>query len=144
LRVEADVLLPVEPAEVWQRLVAWERQPEWMRDADRVRVVTRHREGNGVRIAVKTRVLRLPLFTEVLEVTEWEPLRRVRLAHRGFVRGAGEWRLQEEGPGTRFWWSEELRLPVRVLGELALLAYRPLMRRLMRGSLANLRQWVTR
>jgi hypothetical protein len=31
---------------------------------------------------------------------------------------------------------------VPALGELALLAYRPFMRHLMRGALANLRAWV--
>ena len=39
---------------------------------------------------------------------------------------------------TRFTWTEELSLPIPILGELALLVYRPFLRRLMRGSLANL------
>jgi hypothetical protein len=139
MRVWAEVVLQAEPDEAWLRLLAWERQPEWMRDAERVRVMTPHREGPGVRVAVRTRVLGIPLFTEVLEVTEWDPPSRLRLAHRGFVRGFGEWTLHPTRAGTRFRWAEELSIPVPVLGEAALLAYRPAMRRLMRASLAELR-----
>src|SRR4051794_41964499 len=62
-----------------------------MRDADRVEVMSPKREGVGVVVAVKTRVLNVPLFTERLEVLEWEPPTRMRLAHGGFVHGTGEW-----------------------------------------------------
>ena len=92
-----------------------------------------------MQVAVRTRVLGIPLFTEVLEVTEWDRPSRLRLAHRGFVRGFGEWTLRPTRAGTRFRWTEELSIPVPVLGEAALLAYRPAMRRLMRASLAELR-----
>jgi hypothetical protein len=44
--------------------------------------------------------------------------------------------------GTTFTWVEDLSLPVPVLGELALQAYRPFLRRLMRGALAGLRRYV--
>jgi hypothetical protein len=37
-------------------------------------------------------------------------------------------------------WTEELSLPIPLLGELALLVYRPLLRRLMRGGLESLRR----
>jgi len=143
VRVEADVLLPVEPHEAWARLLAWERQPTWMQDAARVRVLTSHREGNGVRVAVKTRVLGIPLFTETLEVVTWDPPRRLRLAHRGLVRGIGEWALEPTGAGSRFRWMEDVRLPMPVLGEVALMIYRPIMRRLMRRSLGEFRMQLT-
>jgi len=110
-----------------------------MKDADSVRVLGGTREGVGTTIAVKTRVLGVPLFTERLEVTIWEPPRRLVMAHRSFVRGVGTWRLQPLEGGTWFSWTEELSLPAPVLGELALRAYRPFMLRLMRGALAELR-----
>ena len=37
-----------------------------------------------------------------------------------------------------FTWTEEPSLPLPILGELVLLAYRPFLRRLMRRSLSNL------
>ena len=144
MRVEAATLLAVSLDEAWRTLLRWELQPRWMHDADSVRVLTPGREGQGVRIAVRTRVLGVPLFTEVLEVTAWEPPRRLALAHRGFVRGAGEWLLEPTAHGSRFRWREELSLPVPVLGEFALLAYRPFMRWLMRRSLANLASMLDR
>jgi len=111
-----------------------------MRDAASVRILTPDREGTGTHIAVRTRVLGVPLFTELLEVTTWEPPQRMVLAHRGLVRGTGTWTLRATAGGSVFRWVEELSLPVPVLGELALLAYRPFMRRLMRGSQRNLRR----
>jgi hypothetical protein len=51
----------------------------------------------------------------------------------------GTWSLHPEGTGTRFVWTEELSLPVPLLGEVALLVYRPVLRRLMRGGLEALR-----
>ena len=127
---------------VWERVVAWELQPLWMRDAADVRVLTSHRAGPGVRVAVRTRVAGIPAFTDPLEVTVWDPPRRLVLVHRGFVRGVGEWTLESVGDRTRFRWTERLSLPVPLLGEWALLLYRPFMRRLMGGSLRNLADWL--
>jgi hypothetical protein len=142
--VASSVVLPIPVESAWSLLLEWERQAEWMRDADRVEVLTPHREGTGVVVAVKTRVLQVPLFTERLEVVAWEPPRRLRLAHGGFVRGIGEWRLapvaRGDRRGTRFTWEERLALAVPLAGELALLAYRPFMRILMRSSMENLRR----
>lgn len=139
MRVTAETVLPVPIERAWEALTDWEDQPRWMRDADAVRVLGSRREGVGTTIAVRTRVLGVPLFTERLEATIWEPPRRLVMAHRSFVRGVGTWRLQPVEGGTWFTWTEELRLPVPVLGELALRVYRPVLRRLMRAGLAGLR-----
>ncbi len=142
--VAASVVLPVPVERGWAFLLDWERQAEWMRDADRVEVVSPHREGLGVVIAVKTRVLNVPAFTERLEVVGWEPPSMLRLAHGGFVHGTGEWRLtpvfRGDERGTRFTWEERLSLGMTAFGALALAVYRPFMRILMRGSLENLRR----
>jgi hypothetical protein len=142
VRVDASVTVPLTPADLWRVLVRWEDQAGWQRDADEVRVLTAQREGAGVLVAVRTRVLGVPAFTERLEVTVWDPPRRLVIAHRSFVRGVGTWTLRPEGEGTRFAWTEELSLPIPLLGELALLVYRPVLRRLMRGGLEALRDSV--
>lgn len=144
VRFEARATLPVDPAAAWDALVRWEDQARWLRDADSVRVVGDRREGVGTIVAVKTRVLHVPLFTERLEVVTWEPPRRLVVRHRGLVRGEGTWWLEPDPAGTTFAWVEDLRLPVPVLGELALRVYRPFMLRLMRGGLADLRALLTR
>ncbi len=138
MRVGREVVLPVPPAAAWAALTDWERQAEWMRDADRVEVVSPQRTGLGTMVAVRTRVLHVPLFTERLEVVGWDPPRELRIAHRSFVRGTGTWSLEPAGTDTRFRWVEEISLPVPVLGELALRVYRPFMRRLMGGAMRDL------
>ena len=110
-----------------------------MRDVGPVRVLTSHREGPGVVIAVPTLVLRLPLFTDRLEVVVWDPPYRLVVVHRGLVRGVGSWTLDRVRDGSVFTWSEDISLPAPFLGEFALLVYRPVLRRLMRRSMANLR-----
>ena len=142
MRVVAEAVIPAAPQAVWRAIVLWERQPAWMADAESVRVLTRQHEGVGVWIAATTRVLGLPVLSEKLEVTVWEPPRRLVVAHRSFIRGAGEWLLEPEGGSTRFGWTEAVSLPIPLLGEAALLVYRPAMRRLMRRSLSNLQALV--
>jgi uncharacterized protein YndB with AHSA1/START domain len=142
MRVEASRDISAPPERVWASIERWEEQSRWIRDAVWVRVLTPERAGLGVRVRVLNRVLLVPLFTEQLEVTGWDPPRRMVMAHRSFVRGTGIWSLRPADGGTRFTWTEELSLPIPLLGELALLAYRPFLRRLMRGSLANLQRLV--
>jgi hypothetical protein len=136
--VDASELIPASPEVVWAALARWEDQPGWMRDAASVRVLTAQREGAGVRLAVRTRVLNVPLFTEELEVTMWDPPRCMVIAHRSFIRGTGTWALAAVGEGTRFTWTERVSMPVPVLGEIALRAYRPFLRRVMRAALVQL------
>lgn len=138
MRVEAEGYLPVSLDEVWRALLRWEDQARWIRDADSVRVLSPDREGLGVRIAVKSRVFNVPLFTEELEVTRWEPPHILEMTHRSFIRGIGTWSLEPEGAGARLRWTEDLALPIPVLGEVALLVYRPFLRRLMRAALRDL------
>jgi hypothetical protein len=142
VRLERQVVLPTTPAGAWAVLVDWERQPEWMADADEVRVTSTAREGLGTTLRVRTRVLNVPVFTERLEVVGWDPPRELRMAHRSFVRGAGTWSLTPAGAGTRFRWIEDLSLPVPLLGGLALLAYRPFMRYLMGRTTRRLQTYV--
>jgi uncharacterized protein YndB with AHSA1/START domain len=142
MRVRASHVLPAPPEQVWKHLRRWEEQARWIGDAVWVRVLSGEREGEGVRIRVLNRVLGIPLFTEQLEVVEWDPPARLVMAHRSFVRGVGTWELRERGEATVFGWTEELWLPVPVLGAIALWVYRPLMRRLMNGSLANLQRLI--
>jgi hypothetical protein len=113
-----------------------------MLDADRVEVVSAHREGVGVRVAVRTRILGLPAFAEPMEVIGWEPPRRLILRHGGLIEGEGTWTLTPEPGGTRFVWTEDVRLRVPVVGEAVARLYAPVLRRLMRRAAAGLRGTV--
>src|SRR5512134_1510147 len=117
----------------------WERQADWMLDADSVRVVSAHREGVGVALAVRTRLFGIPAFTEPMEVTGWDPPRGLRIRHGGPIRGEGTWRLVPVDGGTRFTWIEEIRLAVPLVGGLAARLYAPVMRVLMGRAMTGLR-----
>ena len=142
MHVECEVVLPTTPGEAWTVLVDWERQADWMLDADRVEVVSARREGVGIRLAVKTRLFGVPAFTEPMEVTGWDPPRRLEIRHGSLVGGTGVWVLVPVEGGTRFRWSEDIRLRVPLVGELAARLYRPVMRTLMGRAQGSLRRYV--
>jgi carbon monoxide dehydrogenase subunit G len=132
------------PERIWDVLADWERQADWMPDVVWMRVEG-ERRALGARVQVRTRVLGIPATTDVLEVEVWEPPRRLRVSHRGFVTGWGEWRLEGTGDGgTRFVWDEQLRLPFGAAGELGLRLYGPIQRAMARRSLGNLADLVER
>jgi hypothetical protein len=140
--VERSIDLPVPREDAWTFLVAWEGQRAWMLDADRVTVVGERREGVGVRLAVRTRLLGILAFTEPIEVTAWEPPGRLEIRHGSIVAGTGTWRLEPIVGGTRFVWSEDVRLRVPIVGRTLAAAYRPVLGALMARSLARVRASV--
>jgi carbon monoxide dehydrogenase subunit G len=142
MHVEREIVLPTTPDEAWRILVDWERQADWMLDADRVEVVSGTRVGVGVRLAVKTRLFGVPAFTEPMEVTGWDPPRRLEIRHGSLVSGTGVWVLAPVEGGTRFLWSEDVRLHVPLVGGLAAGLYRPLARALMGRAQRSLRDHV--
>jgi hypothetical protein len=142
MRVERTIVVPDTPGRTWALLVDWERQADWMVDADRVDVVSGLREGVGVRLAVKTRILGLPAFTEPMQVTGWEPPRRLQIRHGSAVEGTGTWGLEPVLGGTRFTWREDIRLRVPLGGEAAARVYAPVMRVLMARAQEAFRRHV--
>lgn len=133
--------LPAPPERVWSVLSDWERQATWMPDVAWIRLLGPERE-LGARVAVRTRVFGIPAATDLLTVTAWEPPRRLAVDHAGVVKGWGEWRLEPADGGTRFTWTDELRLFPPVLGDLALFLYSPVQRWMLRRSIRNLRRLV--
>ena len=142
VRVERSIHLPVPPDDAWAVLVAWERQGAWMLDADPVAVVSDRREGVGVRLAVRTRILGVFVFTEPIEVTVWEPPSRLEVRHGSIVHGTGTWVLRPAEGGTRFTWIEDVDLGVPVVGALLAAAYGPVLGALMARSARRLRGTV--
>jgi hypothetical protein len=137
--VERAIVLPATAEEAWSVLTDWERQADWMLDADRVEVRSPEREGTGVRLAVRTRVFGLPAFVEPIEISGWDPPVELRIRHGGAVRGEGVWRLEPVPGGTRFTWTEDVALAVPVLGGFAGRLYGPVLRWLMGRAMAGLR-----
>jgi Polyketide cyclase / dehydrase and lipid transport len=141
VRTELGLTLAATEDRVWAVLEDWRRYPEWMPDVAWVRL-RGDKEGLGMRLAVRTKVLGVPLVTDELVITAWEPPWRMAIEHCGLVRGVGEWRLEAIGGGTRFTWTEDLRMPPPVLGGIALFAYSPVLRHNFRQSLHKLARRV--
>lgn len=135
-------MLPTTNRQAWDVLMDWERQADWMLDADSVTVVSELREGVGVRLAVRTRLLGVPAFTEPIEVTGWEPPHRLTIRHGGPLTGTGTWTLDPVDGGSLFTWTERIRLAAPLVGEPAASLYRPIMRLLMGRAMEGLRRHV--
>jgi uncharacterized protein YndB with AHSA1/START domain len=141
VRIDERAVLPASPQRVWSILTDWEAQASWMPDVAWMRILGQERE-LGARLAVRTKVLGIPVVTDELRVTAWEPPGRLAIEHRGLVRGVGEWRLEPVEGGTRFTWQETLWMFPPILGALALWAYWPVQRAMLRRSIRNLARLV--
>jgi carbon monoxide dehydrogenase subunit G len=138
MRFEERVTIQASPDAVWQVLSDWERQPEWMPDVAWIRLLGPER-GLGARLEVRTKVFGVPLATDRVEVTAWEPPGRLVVRHEGVVVGVGEWRLEPLRDGTDFTWIEAFRMPPPVLGGFALWLYAPWQRAVLRRSMRNVK-----
>ena len=95
----------------------------------------------GLELDVKTRIFGLlPLVTDRMRVTAWEPPRRMAIEHLGVVHGPAEWRLESLGPRTRFTWTEDVHMRPGAIGDLALAIYWPFQRMLFRRSMRNVKR----
>lgn len=136
LEVQRRVEAPVEV--VWDVLVDWERQSEWMLDAKRVDVVTPDREGHGVTIHVPTSLLGVPVL-DIMRVTGWDPPHRLEATHLGrVIKGVGAFELQPLGDRTRLTWWEEIPAPLGPVGEFGAQLILPVLRRIFATSLKRL------
>jgi carbon monoxide dehydrogenase subunit G len=141
VRIGVRTVLDASPERVWNVLTDWDRQATWMPDVAWIRLLGPERE-IGARLGVRTKVLGVPFTTDVIRVTVWDAPRRLAVDHTGLVKGWGEWRLEPRGGKTLFTWVEELDLAPRWLGDVALRAYAPVQRSMLRRSVRNLRSLV--
>jgi carbon monoxide dehydrogenase subunit G len=141
MKFREEALLKADPARVWEVLSDWERQATWMPDVAWIRIVGQERT-LGARVQVRMKVFGIPLATDDLRVTAWEPPRRLAIHHEGVVIGTAEWRLEATESGTRFTWWEEVRMPPPFLGAIALRLYAPFQRMMLRRSIRNLKRIV--
>jgi hypothetical protein len=139
MRIERSIDLPCGVAEAWSVLTDWERQADWMLDADAVEVTSEPREGVGVTVDVRTRLFQVPAFTDTIEVVAWEPPTELVIVHGPPIRGRGTWALADHDGVTTFTWTEEVELATSALGRIVTACYAPVLGVLMRRSLRGLR-----
>ncbi len=137
-----SVVIDAEAAAVWIQIRCIERHVDWMHDAVAVRFLSDNTEGVGTRFECDTRIGPFTT-TDVMEVTAWEPERRLGVIHTGVVEGVGEFTLCEVAEGrTELCWSEELRFPWFMGGSIGGFFARPIMRWIWKRNLAGLKAQI--
>jgi hypothetical protein len=146
---------------VFERLTDWQSQGEWMLgthiemlsppppDTLRTPQATNLRTtpSDTSRIGEKFRAFTGigPLgFWDYMTVTRWEPPYKVDVVHTGnVVRGLGFMHLTAQRPDiTKFEWSEEIELPLGVLGRIGWPVVRPFFLAGIRHSLHKFAKYV--
>lgn len=118
-RISVSEDLDAPPARVWRVIEPIERHVDWMLDARSIRFESDRRRGTGTRFVCETRIGPIRLHDR-MEITEWEPERRMGVRHSGVVTGDGAFELTsiDLDRRTRFTWTEELRFPWYLGGRL--------------------------
>ncbi len=140
MRLEVTQDVAAAPEVVWAVLTAWERQPEWMLDAEDVEVLTPERVGRGVTIRCPTNLFGVTV-QDVMRVTGWDEPTYLEVVHLGrIITGTGAFELSPlPGGGCRVRWWEEIGPPFGRVGEWgATTLVLPVVRRVFARSLRRL------
>jgi hypothetical protein len=116
--VSLEIDIDAPPEQVFAAITAWEDQGAWMLGT---RVELRGGDGESVGSQIAAWTGAGPLgFWDTMVITSWDPPHRVDVLHTGsFVRGTGTMEVVAlPQHRSRFIWSEDLDLPLGVLGRL--------------------------
>ena len=139
-RIRVRTVLDAPPEVVWADLAHLAGHVDWMQDAVAIRFLGDRTSGVGTRFECDTKVGPLRM-TDLMEITRWDPGRAMGVSHRGLVRGSGTFTLRPvRGGRTRFTWTERLRFPLLLGGRVTAVAAKPVLRRVWKRNLHNLRQ----
>ena len=140
--VSARVDIDASPTAVWDAVVDWDAQHEWM-FLTRVRGTALDGRGVGGRLEAFTGLGPIG-FLDTMEITEWEPPRRCVVLHTGkVVRGTAAFVVEpRETAAATFVWAEWLDLPFGRLGRLGWPLVKPLIALPLAYSLRKLKRRV--
>jgi uncharacterized protein YndB with AHSA1/START domain len=141
IRVETTIDAP--PDKVWAAIDDVRAHIRWMEDAVAIRVTSSAARGVGTTFDCDTRVGPIRL-TDRMTITRWVEGEAMGVRHTGLVEGDGEFVLTPLAGGARtgFTWTEELHFPLWMAGPLGAHAGAPILRRIWRTNLANLKSLV--
>jgi uncharacterized protein YndB with AHSA1/START domain len=126
------------PEAVWDVLADLEHQARWMVDVRTLEIVSEQKQGVGAVMRVTSELFGRPIVKDVMEITVWEPPRRMGVAHQGQFAGTGWFVLERIENGTIFTWREDFQAPLGPLGEAGFaLVVRPHLLRVFARSMAN-------
>jgi uncharacterized protein YndB with AHSA1/START domain len=139
IRVATTIAAP--PDRVWAAIADISSHVRWMEDAVAIRFTSPSHAGKGATFDCDTRIGPLRL-TDRMEVAEWDPPRVMGIRHVGVVTGSGRFHLEAVPGGTRFVWEEDLAFPLWMGGRAGGRVAAPVLRRVWRTNLANLKRMV--
>jgi hypothetical protein len=133
--VAARVDLDVPQQRVWDALVAWERQGEWV-PLTRVRRTAQDGVGVGAGIEGWTGIGPLG-FLDPMTITSWQPPAHCAVRHTGrLVRGSAAFDVAPlPGGRVRLTWSERIDPPFGRVGRLGWRLARPMARWILQWAL---------
>ena len=141
-RVRVSTVIDAPPRRVWAAVRDISSHVNWMEDAVAIRYTSPGRDGVGATFDCDTKVGPFRL-TDRMEVTEWSEGRAMGIRHVGLVRGTGRFTVRRSyRGGTRFTWDERLRFPWWMGGPPGSVVAAPVLRRIWRRNLANLKRQV--
>ncbi len=144
LVVSVEIAAPADA--VWSKLVDWHSHRDWML-LTTAEPTTTDGDGVGAGIVGITRLGPLAL-RDTMTIAHWQPPpanpARCGVEHTGrVVRGSGAFEVESLGADrSRVIWSEWVRPPLGLLGEVGFLAVRPLFALFLRTSLRRLAKLV--
>lgn len=130
-----DIGAPVE--RVWAAAVDWRGQDRWV-PMTTVRAGKQSGIAVGGEIAAYTGVGPVG-FLDTMTITRWDTGRRVDVLHTGsFVRGIGILAVKPLGANrSRFYWAEDLDLPLGIVGQIGWQFLKPGLSVVMRSALGK-------
>jgi hypothetical protein len=141
-RLKVSTIIHAAPALVWADVRDLASHVEWMDDALRIRFRSPQTSGLGTTYDCDTAVGPFRV-KDRMEITQWQEGRVIGVRHRGVVRGRGRFVIERARRGrTRFTWDERLRFPWWLGGPIGARIGRPVLKRVWRHNLANLRNRV--
>lgn len=131
-------VIEAPPEAVWADVADVASHVEWMDDAVSIEFVSASTSGVGTAYDCLTRVAGIELVDR-MEITAWDPGKRMGVRHIGLVTGTGEFLLSDLGNGsTGFIWREELQFPWKLGGPLGAPIGRLLLGRVWTRNLRSL------
>ena len=140
IHLEERVAVAAPPEAVFAAVADWEGQSAWVAFTTVTAGGGPHRVGE--RLVAVTKVAGVG-FSDPMEVTRWEPPRRIDVRHHGRVlRGTGTFLVEPAPGGAWFVWSEDLDLPLGAAGRFGFAVVGPVFRLMLRRSLRRLARMV--
>lgn len=141
-RLKVSTIIDATPDQVWAEVEDIADHVNWMEDAVSIEFTSDTVSGVGTTFDCATKIGPFRLVDR-MEVTSWRPGREMGVRHQGLVTGTGRFELRPLRKGrTRFTWIERLQFPWYFAGPIGAFVARPVLRRVWRTNLRNLRERI--